>query len=226
MEDRCALWFWRCGRQGKHKGRGYFLIGRRQDYHPPRYDIERFGPATFHAITPGERGYGGRRTRYLSRVLRDVRDGVVSVAPAEGEYGVAIAQDGRSVDDVRALQLRLLSSPWTSKEHEPEAARPGKPEIAKKGRSEAGTRAVVDDQRRWDMVWNMQFESLYSASDDVFRLARDTHAEFNDDGPFYGNALYPSLQMLSDALGVALAFPDADACGPATSGGTESIILR
>jgi N-methylhydantoinase B len=31
-------------------------------------------------------------------VLRDVRDGIVSAAAAEREYGVIIAADGRSVD--------------------------------------------------------------------------------------------------------------------------------
>jgi hypothetical protein len=39
-------------------------------------------------------------------VLRDVRDCIVSPEAAEHEYGVAIAADGRSVDDARTAELR------------------------------------------------------------------------------------------------------------------------
>ena len=35
-------------------------------------------------------------------MLRDVRDGVVSAAAAERDYAVAIAADGRSIDEARA----------------------------------------------------------------------------------------------------------------------------
>jgi len=39
-------------------------------------------------------------------VLRDVRDGVVSAAAAEREYGVAITSDGRAIDEARTAALR------------------------------------------------------------------------------------------------------------------------
>jgi N-methylhydantoinase B len=39
-------------------------------------------------------------------VLRDVRDGIVSAAGAERDYGVAIAADGRSIDAARTASLR------------------------------------------------------------------------------------------------------------------------
>jgi N-methylhydantoinase B len=39
-------------------------------------------------------------------VLRDVRDGVVSRDAAERDYGVAIAPDGRAVDDAKTAALR------------------------------------------------------------------------------------------------------------------------
>jgi N-methylhydantoinase B len=39
-------------------------------------------------------------------VLRDVRDGIVSRAAAEREYGVAISADGRTIDAVRTAALR------------------------------------------------------------------------------------------------------------------------
>ena len=41
-----------------------------------------------------------------AQVLRDVRDGVVSAEAAERDYTVAIAKDGRSIDDTRTAALR------------------------------------------------------------------------------------------------------------------------
>ena len=72
----------------------------------PKYGVQRHGPGTYHAISPGGGGYGDPRTRDPARVLRDVRDGVVSAAAAEREYGVAITADGRSIDQVRTAGLR------------------------------------------------------------------------------------------------------------------------
>jgi hypothetical protein len=43
-------------------------------------------------------------------VLRDVRDGVVSVTGAERDYAVAISADGRSVDAARTDRLRRPAS--------------------------------------------------------------------------------------------------------------------
>jgi hypothetical protein len=40
------------------------------------------------------------------RVLRDVRDGIIGVDSAERDYGVAIAEHGRSIDEVRTAVLR------------------------------------------------------------------------------------------------------------------------
>ncbi|QOZ23878.1 hydantoinase B/oxoprolinase family protein [Bradyrhizobium sp. CCBAU 51753] len=71
-----------------------------------KYGVERYGPATYHALTTGGGGYGNPRTRDPSLVLRDVRDGVVSVAAAEREYAVVIASDGRSIDEARTQILR------------------------------------------------------------------------------------------------------------------------
>ena len=50
-----------------------------------------------------------RSTRDPARVLRDVRDGVVSAAAAERDYGVAIAADGRSIDETRTAALRTAA---------------------------------------------------------------------------------------------------------------------
>ncbi len=72
----------------------------------PKYGVVRYGPATYRALSPGGGGYGDPRTRDPARVLRDVRDGVVSRAAAERDYGVALAADGRSVDPERTAALR------------------------------------------------------------------------------------------------------------------------
>lgn len=74
--------------------------------HPPKYGVERYGPATYRSLSPGGGGFGDPRTRDPQRVLRDVRDGIVSVAVAEREYAVAITSDGRRIDETKTLQLR------------------------------------------------------------------------------------------------------------------------
>ena len=71
-----------------------------------KYGVYRFGPATYRSLSPGGGGFGDPRTRDPERVLRDVRDGIVSVASAERDYGVAIAADGRSIDAERTARLR------------------------------------------------------------------------------------------------------------------------
>ena len=72
----------------------------------PKYGVVRHGPATYRALSPGGGGYGDPRTREPALVLRDVRDGIVSPAVAERDYGVAVAADGRSVDQARTATLR------------------------------------------------------------------------------------------------------------------------
>ena len=72
----------------------------------PKYGVERHGRGSYRALSPGGGGYGDPRTRDPARVLRDVRDGLVSVDRAEKDYAVAIAADGRSVDDSRTAALR------------------------------------------------------------------------------------------------------------------------
>ena len=57
---------------------------------PPKYGVRRQGPARMIAHTPGGGGWGDPYEREPERVLRDVRDGVVSVEAARREYGVVI----------------------------------------------------------------------------------------------------------------------------------------
>ena len=76
----------------------------------PKYGVERHGPGTYRALSPGGGGYGDPSTRDPAHVLRDVRDGVVSAAGAERDYGVAITADGRSIDKDRTARLRQPAS--------------------------------------------------------------------------------------------------------------------
>jgi N-methylhydantoinase A len=68
------------------------------EFIPPKYGVQKLGPARFIAHTPGGGGWGDPFERIPDLVLRDVRDGVVSPEAAARDYGVAIGADGRSVD--------------------------------------------------------------------------------------------------------------------------------
>src|SRR5262249_29748871 len=71
-----------------------------------KYGVGRYAAATHTALAARGGGYGDPRTRDPARVLRDVRDGIVSVAAAERDYGVVIAADGRSIDEADTATLR------------------------------------------------------------------------------------------------------------------------
>ncbi|MDP7547669.1 MAG: hydantoinase B/oxoprolinase family protein, partial [Alphaproteobacteria bacterium] len=75
--------------------------------HPPKYAVRRYEPLTLRAASPGGGGWGDARQREPSRVLRDVRDGVVSREAAESVYGVALSADGKSVDEAATAILRM-----------------------------------------------------------------------------------------------------------------------
>lgn len=57
-------------------------------------------------VTPGGGGYGDPQERHPDRVLRDVRDGLVSEEDAETVYGVAIVDDAVDVAATEALRRR------------------------------------------------------------------------------------------------------------------------
>jgi N-methylhydantoinase B len=75
----------------------------------PKYGVQRHGPGTYRALSPGGGGFGDPHTRDPARVLRDVRDGVVSAAAAERDYAVAVAADRRSIDEARTAALRAAA---------------------------------------------------------------------------------------------------------------------
>lgn len=64
----------------------------------PSYGIWRLKAAHLRIESPGGGGVGDPLERDPERVLRDVRDGLVSAKAAFEEYGVALGRDGRSVD--------------------------------------------------------------------------------------------------------------------------------
>ena len=73
---------------------------------PPKYGVRRLPPTRIIADTPGGGGWGDPFLRASEEVLRDVRDGVLTSATAERDYGVAIGADGMGVDQARTQILR------------------------------------------------------------------------------------------------------------------------
>ncbi len=72
----------------------------------PKYAVRHHGPLTLRSVSPGGGGWGEPRQREPGRVLRDVRDGVVSREAGEKIYGVAVSADGKSVDEAATAALR------------------------------------------------------------------------------------------------------------------------
>ncbi|MCB1743274.1 MAG: hydantoinase B/oxoprolinase family protein, partial [Gammaproteobacteria bacterium] len=68
------------------------------EFIPPKYGVRRLGPARMIAHTPGGGGWGDPLDRDPQLVLRDVRDGVLSVQAALRDYAVVLGGDDRSVD--------------------------------------------------------------------------------------------------------------------------------
>jgi N-methylhydantoinase B len=72
----------------------------------PSYGIWRLKAAQLRIESPGGGGVGDPMQRDPERVLRDVRDGLVSPDIAIEVYGVALAADGRSVDQAATARRR------------------------------------------------------------------------------------------------------------------------
>jgi N-methylhydantoinase B len=72
----------------------------------PKYDVRTYGPMRLRALSPGGGGWGEPMARDPRRVLRDVRDGVVSREAARRLYGVVIDADGRSIDTAATARAR------------------------------------------------------------------------------------------------------------------------
>lgn len=72
----------------------------------PPYGLVRSEPARLRVCSPGGGGVGNPLLRKVEHVVRDVRDGLVSVEQARKSYGVVIAADGRTADDHATEVLR------------------------------------------------------------------------------------------------------------------------
>ena len=82
---------------------------------PPKYGVQRLGPARMIADTPGGGGWGEPFSRDPERVLRDVRDEVVSVDAAARDYGVILRSNGPNgcridIEATAALRAGLRGS--------------------------------------------------------------------------------------------------------------------
>ncbi|MGF6726833.1 N-methylhydantoinase B [Paraburkholderia sp. GAS41] len=72
----------------------------------PKYGIRHYADASVTAASPGGGGWGRAFDREPERVLRDVRDGVVSVDTARTVYGVVLSNDLRAIDRSATERLR------------------------------------------------------------------------------------------------------------------------
>ncbi len=72
----------------------------------PQYGMQRLRPARFTIEGTAGGGWGDPCKRDPERVLRDVRDGVVSRTAAQEVYGVVLSVDGRAVDSEGTKRLR------------------------------------------------------------------------------------------------------------------------
>jgi N-methylhydantoinase B len=96
------------GTNGGAKGAGAVVTigaadGPRKE--PPTYGVYRYPTGVLGVTSSGGGGWGKAADRPADKVLRDVRDGVVSVAAARSEYGVVI-NEANQVDEVATRSLR------------------------------------------------------------------------------------------------------------------------
>jgi N-methylhydantoinase B len=72
----------------------------------PQFGVRRMMPLRVTIASPGGGGFGEPQRRDPEAVLRDVRDGVVSLRAARDVYGVALSGDPLRVDPVETVALR------------------------------------------------------------------------------------------------------------------------
>jgi N-methylhydantoinase B len=74
----------------------------------PQYGVRHLPPLRITVASPGGGGYGNPASRDPEAVLRDVRDGIVSLAKAKAVYRVALTGDERNVDRDATAALRSV----------------------------------------------------------------------------------------------------------------------
>lgn len=75
----------------------------------PQYGIVRTGPTRLEVRSPGGGGVGDPLDREVERVVRDVRDGLVSPEAARADYGVVMAPCGRQANADETATLRAAA---------------------------------------------------------------------------------------------------------------------
>ncbi len=65
----------------------------------PQYSVHKLDAARVHITSPGGGGYGNPLERAPARVLRDLRDGLISRETAENTYGVVVDRRAWTVDE-------------------------------------------------------------------------------------------------------------------------------
>ena len=73
---------------------------------PPAYGVREVKPCHYTAHSPGGGGGGDPKSRPPARVLRDIRDGLVSAEAARDIYGVVLDVGGKVVDETATARLR------------------------------------------------------------------------------------------------------------------------
>ena len=72
----------------------------------PQYGLVRAKRPRLAIRSPGGGGVGDPLERDVDRVVRDVRDGLVSIEKAKEQYGVVMVADGKSADIAASVALR------------------------------------------------------------------------------------------------------------------------
>lgn len=97
------------GANGGFEGRTGLLklvSGERTQFDVPQYGVRQLPSLRVTMASPGGGGYGDPLRRDPQAVLRDVRDGIVSLDRAQSIYGVVVTVDQRNVDDAMTAVLR------------------------------------------------------------------------------------------------------------------------
>ncbi len=94
------------GGGGGAPGRMHLRFREGTEEPAPKFGLESTGPVRFVTQSPGGGGWGDPMERDPERVLRDLRDGIISEATMRDVYGVAPTADGRSVDVGATALLR------------------------------------------------------------------------------------------------------------------------
>jgi len=91
------------------------------------YAVISLGPALISISSPGGGGFGDPFERDADAVLRDVRDGIVSPAGAERDYGLVVSPDGKHVDrEATAVRRRARGRLAAGPEPAPLATAPSR----------------------------------------------------------------------------------------------------